>query len=189
MISNISPAIQKLLIIDFTGILIGLISIGILLYSLKGQKSSLKRISIMVMTGVLFNMMALTWTIVFARLKLFPAPAIDVHHLFMATGMIFFVVAVWKFSKIAKTLEKDVEDRTIEIEQAKQGLEKQVKERTASLEEIKSQLEVRVAERTEALQKQIEETGSMNKIMLGRETKMIELKKEIEALKLAQGKN
>ena len=44
-------------------------------------------------------------------------------------------------------------------------------------------LEAKVSERTAALTKQIEELASLNKSMIGRELKMVELKKENEALK------
>jgi hypothetical protein len=40
------------------------------------------------------------WTIVFTRLSLFPKPSIDVHHLFMTIGMILFVFAAYKFSRV-----------------------------------------------------------------------------------------
>lgn len=47
----------------------------------------------------------------------------------------------------------------------------------------KQELERLVAERTQELQEKIEEVEKLNKYMIGRETKMAELKKEIENLK------
>lgn len=44
-------------------------------------------------------------------------------------------------------------------------------------------LELKVAERTEELTKRLEELETLNKTMIGRELKMVELKKEIENLK------
>jgi nitrogen-specific signal transduction histidine kinase len=45
-------------------------------------------------------------------------------------------------------------------------------------------LEVEVAERTKELSKRVQELESLNKSMIGRELKMIDLKKEIEDLKV-----
>lgn len=61
------------------------------------------------------------------------------------------------------------------------------------LAEYTKGLEVKVAERTEELTARVEELESLNKTMVGRELKMVELKKEIENLKklakLGNGKN
>lgn len=58
-------------------------------------------------------------------------------------------------------------------------LEQKVKERTAETEEAKKKLEVLNQE----LQKKLEELERTNKLMVGRELKMAEMKKEIEKLK------
>jgi len=57
---------------------------------------------------------------------------------------------------------------------------KQIEREKAQYTEL---LEAKVGERTAALTKQIEELASLNKSMIGRELKMVELKKENEALK------
>jgi len=59
------------------------------------------------------------------------------------------------------------------------GLEQKVKERTAETEESKKQLEVVNVE----IQKKLEELERTNNLMVGRELKMTEMKKEIEELK------
>ncbi len=51
------------------------------------------------------------------------------------------------------------------------------------LKQYYSNLEIQVREKTEQVQKQMEETGRMNKLMVGRELKMVELKKENEILR------
>ncbi len=58
----------------------------------------------------------------------------------------------------------------------RKGLEKKLTEYTASLE-------VKVAERTTELMDRVKELEALNKTMVGRELKMVELKKEIEGLK------
>jgi PAS domain S-box-containing protein len=50
-------------------------------------------------------------------------------------------------------------------------------------------LEVKVAERTKELDRRIKELETMNKSMVGRELKMVELKKEVEGLKTSAKKN
>ena len=82
-----------------------------------------------------------------------------------------------------QNLEREVERRTAELKEAKSGLEKAVLERTSALEEIKSHLEETVEERTKKLNAKLTETEEMNRLMIDRELKMVELKKEIAARK------
>lgn len=56
---------------------------------------------------------------------------------------------------------------------------------SAELEAEKRALEARVEERTSELQEKVEEAERMNKLMVGRELKMIELKNEIATLRKA----
>ena len=80
-------------------------------------------------------------------------------------------------------LEAKIKERTTELEQERGSLEKRVTERTVELEELKNGLEKTVTERTEKLNNKLLELEKMNKIMVDRELKMIELKKEVESLK------
>ena len=75
-------------------------------------------------------------------------------------------------------LEKKVRERTKELEVEKHSLEKKVRERTKELEVEKNSLEKKVEERTATLREQVAEIESDSKLMIGREIKMIELKKE-----------
>ncbi|HCI05704.1 MAG: hypothetical protein UX26_C0002G0017 [Parcubacteria group bacterium GW2011_GWC1_45_9] len=82
-------------------------------------------------------------------------------------------------------LEKRVSERTKELEDLKNNLEQTVKERTAELEKLKTGLEQTVTERTKTLEEKVEELKLVNRLMVDRELKMVELKKEIEELKKA----
>jgi hypothetical protein len=70
------------------------------------------------------------------------------------------------------TLEIKVKARTRELEELTQTLEEKVKERTKELQE-----------KTIELQKKVAELEEFHKLTVGRELKMMELKKEIERLK------
>ena len=77
------------------------------------------------------------------------------------------------------TLEKEVQERTHELEIEKGALEERVGERTAELEKLKISLEKTVAERTNELKQNIIELEQLNKAMTNRELRMVELKKRI----------
>ena len=95
--------------------------------------------------------------------------------------ILFGAILIFLFEKFV--ISRLLKERTIELEKAKSGLEKAVAERTVELEKIKSELEKTVAERTEKLNNKLIETEGMNKLMIDRELKMVELKEEIEELK------
>lgn len=82
-----------------------------------------------------------------------------------------------------KNLEKKVKETTEELEEAKTVLEIKVRARTRELRELAESLEAKVKERTKELQKKVEELEKFQRLAVGRELKMIELKKEIERLK------
>lgn len=70
-----------------------------------------------------------------------------------------------------------------ELEEAKTTLEARVEARTRELRELAQSLEGQVEGRTRELREKVEELERMNKLMLGRELKMVELKGEIRRLK------
>ncbi len=79
-------------------------------------------------------------------------------------------------------LDSKVKERTKELEIAKVDLENKVKERTKELSKIKENLEVEVDKRTKELKAKVDELERFNKMAVGRELKVRELKKRIEEL-------
>ena len=96
---NTTPA----LIIDIVGVVFSLISILFILRAVKnfgGEVGSALRIMVFMVASVV---LALLYTIVFVRLKLFPIPGgIDIHHILMFSGIIFFLIAANKLRKISR---------------------------------------------------------------------------------------
>ena len=86
-------------------------------------------------------------------------------------------------------LKEEVEKRTRELKEAKSILEVKVKARTKELQELADSLEEQVKQRTQELQKRVEELERFHKLTLGRELKMIELKREIERLRRKRGED
>lgn len=80
-----------------------------------------------------------------------------------------------RFNEMVESLEEK-----ISLEEQKDTLEIQVNARTRELKELNEGLEKEVEKRTKELEKKIEEYEKINKLMVGRELKMIELKKELK---------
>lgn len=70
-----------------------------------------------------------------------------------------------------------------DAEDAKMILEIKVKARTGELEELAERLEEKVSERTKELKEKINEMEKFQKFTIGRELKMMELKKDLKQLK------
>lgn len=90
-----------LIVIDLIGVAIGLVSIGVMVGSLGTVGGLVAKWVTLVLAGITLQVLALLWTTIVERLNLVEAP-IDVHHLLMTIGMIFFVIAALKMLKIAK---------------------------------------------------------------------------------------
>jgi methyl-accepting chemotaxis protein len=71
---------------------------------------------------------------------------------------------------------------TQELQEAKSGLELRVAERTKELQDLMASLEEKVKERTQELQERLLELERFEKLAIGRELKMIELKEEVKKL-------
>ncbi len=80
------------------------------------------------------------------------------------------------FNKMTEKLKKNKE----KMEEEKQVLEIKVKARTRELENMNKDLENKIKKRTKEMEEKLKELEKMNKLMSGRELKMIELKKKIK---------
>jgi nitrate/nitrite-specific signal transduction histidine kinase len=89
-----------------------------------------------------------------------------------------------QFDIMAKSLER----YHASLEESKRVLEIKVRARTRELEEMAKYLEAAVEERTKELKKRVDELEKFHKLIVGRELKMIQLKKEIAKLKGSRSK-
>lgn len=90
------------------------------------------------------------------------------------------------FTKVTeKIVESNFTQRQIKevLEEAKTTLEIKVRARTRELQEFSQNLEEQIKERTKELYRKMEELEKFQKLAVGREIKMVELKKEIQRLK------
>jgi methyl-accepting chemotaxis protein len=78
---------------------------------------------------------------------------------------------------------KDLKESRLALEESKTALEIKVVAKTKELRNLTQDLERKVEERTKTLQEKMIELERFNKLTVGRELKMIELKKEIKKLK------
>jgi len=83
------------------------------------------------------------------------------------------------FNKMTERLQKSRK----ELQEAKDILEIKVKARTEELEEFAKGLNEEVNERTKELRERLSELERFHKLTVGREMKMLEMKKELKALK------
>jgi len=95
----------------------------------------------------------------------------------------FFTKKMRKLIDDLRLKTQELTKREEELKEAKAVLEIKVAARTRKLSELAQSLEEQVKERTKELQEKIQELEKFQKIAVGRELKMIELKKEIQRLK------
>ncbi len=107
-------------------------------------------------------------------------------YIFLGMGTILYFTLIERTKIFLKALLKTKS----ELQVAKTVLEIKVKARTEELEELTKTLDKRVDQRTKELgesekilQNRVNELESLHKLTIGRELKMLELKKEIKILK------
>ncbi len=105
-----------------------------------------------------------------------------------------FVLISYAISETAKILRKESQAKC-DLEKTKSDLESEIRKRTKELEEAKKGLEKKVFERTKELEKTIEDLKEKNqqlelieKMVVDRELRMVELKENISNLKKIKDK-
>ena len=96
------------------------------------------------------------------------------------------VISKTEIGELATTFNemiKDLRESHAASEESKKVLEIKVKARTRELRELAEGLEEEVKRRTKEIQERMAELEKFQRLAVGREMKMIELKKEIERLK------
>lgn len=100
------------------------------------------------------------------------------HHFQIKTGD-----EIEELAKAFNVMVKRLQNSRKQLEEAKDVLEIRVKARTEELEEFAEGLNNQVKERTSELRERLDELERFHKLVVGREMKMLELKKEIKELK------
>ena len=108
---------------------------------------------------------------------------------FLLLSAVFIIISRKFFASFIRSIVIDLTNKTKELEETKETLEEaktvleiKVGARTRELKELSESLEGQVKERTADLQKNIDELKRYNRLAVGRELKMIELKAEIKKL-------
>jgi len=115
--------------------------------------------------------------------------------IFLIAGIILIGILAW-LVLILKRADTELirrhgilEIQTNELAEAKATLEVKVEARTRELKELAEGLDEKVKEKTKELQERIGELEKFQKLTVGRELKMVELKKEIKKLKEELGRH
>ena len=92
-----------LAIFDIAGIIASAAAFFMMLKLLDVYEGRFRQAIIGFLLGSLSMLFAFTSFLVFSRLRLLPAMALDTHHLFMTTGMLLFLFSALKFSRLGES--------------------------------------------------------------------------------------
>ena len=101
----------------------------------------------------------------------------------LASGLFFIAENYGNFSESFKKKQEKLIQAQQEVEEARTVLEIKVRARTRELKELSNSLENQVKERTKEIQEKMKELEKFQKLAVGRELRMIELKQEINKLR------
>jgi len=114
----------------------------------------------------------------------FQKPAYIIIQIFSLAAVLFFIIENYgTFSSILRKKQEGMIKAQEEVEEAKKVLEIKVKARTRELQDLTEKQEDIIEERSRETRERMEELEKFQKLSVGRELKMIELKEEIKALK------
>ena len=95
--------IKPVVLIDIAGIIIGVIAIVIVRRIIGEVGTVIKKPYNYFILGILLQIFALLYTLIFNRFELFAVPGgINIHNLLMVLGLISFVIGAKELSKISK---------------------------------------------------------------------------------------
>ncbi|MBI4359159.1 MAG: hypothetical protein HY577_01035 [Candidatus Nealsonbacteria bacterium] len=109
---------------------------------------------------------------------------------YVLANLLFVISTFYLIGLVSNLTTGLLKKRTLELVKAKKDLETEqlalevkVRSRTEELEQERASLEEKVKERTKELQKRIEDLETLQQLTVGRELRMVELKKEVEGYK------
>ena len=107
----------------------------------------------------------------------------EIFTLYIINAFILFgiVTLLYVFSRYQRTL-KELQEANKKLKGSKEILEEKVRERTKELETLSKEQEKIIAERTKETQEKLVELEKFQKLAVGRELKMVDLKKEVNRL-------
>jgi len=116
--------------------------------------------------------------------NLYQDPNYVITNILLATAAFYSIgIAANLFTDLFKKRTLELGKIRGELEEERATLEVKVKARTKELENLTKDLGVKVQQRTKKLEEKMGELEKFNKLAVGRELKMIELKEEVEKLK------
>lgn len=96
--------------------------------------------------------------------------------------IVIIILGVIFSTLITRTLSSEVKKKTNELNELNKELDRKVEERTYELRSLSDNLEKQVKDRTKQLNDKVDELERFNRLAVGRELRMVELKKKVREL-------